>query len=40
MDLAIDFLPALAGLLEMDFVNLADSVIARSPEAALDFALN
>lgn len=44
MDLVIDSLPALAGLLEMCFVNLADSEVdgrkALPPKAALVFALN
>lgn len=44
MDLAIDFLPALAGLLETYFFNLAEneveSITALPLKAALVFALN
>lgn len=44
MDLATDSSPALAGLAEMYFVNLADnevdSLTALPPKAALGFALN
>lgn len=44
MDLATDSLPALAGLAEMYFVNLADididSLTALPPKEALVFALN